>query len=73
MNNQFPYGGINPNNLPNFNGNNFQDMMIERLNNRVSRLERQIRILENRINNLNGGNPTFLKNNYDDNDNMYML
>ena len=30
-------------------------------------------MLENRLNRLEGGNPTFLKNNPDDNDNMYML
>ena len=49
--------------------------MFDRINNHLNRLERQIRILENRVNRLEGGNPTFLKSNYkeDDNDNMYML
>ena len=52
---------------PNFNWN-----QIERMNNRINRLERQVRILENRVNRLSS-NPSFLKNEYDDNDNMYML
>ena len=43
------------------------------LNNKITRLERQVRVLENRLNKLESGKPTFLKNNLDDNDNMYML
>ena len=70
MNNQMPYYG-NPNN--NYNpGHNMNDMMFDRLNNRINRLERQVRMLENRLNMLEGG-PTFLKNNTDNDDNMYML
>lgn len=83
MNNQLPfYGnqnqdintGIGFNQHANMS-NNFFDMIFERFNNRINRLERQIKMLENRINRLEGGNPTFLKNEtkYDDNDNMYML
>lgn len=67
------YPGQNPN--PGNFGNNYNEMMFDRLNNRLNRLERQIRILENKVNRLESGNPTFLKNNsgFDDNDNMYML
>ena len=66
MNNQIPYDnyymGMNiPNNI--FN--------IEKMNNRITRLERQIKILENRLNNLTNNN--YHHNDYDDNDNMYML
>lgn len=67
MNNQIPYMdnyymGMNiPNNITN----------IERLNNRVTRLEKQVRILENRLNRLTNNN--YQHNDYDDNDNMYML
>lgn len=81
MNNQMPYlGGMNPsgmnpgnmnqNYMP--NQNNYNDMMFERINNRLNRLERQVRMIENRLN-MMGGNPTFLKNNQDTDDNMYML
>lgn len=76
MNNQMPYfGNMNPNQNfnPNYNMNNFHDMMFERLNNKITRLERQVKILENKVNRLEGGGPTFLKNNPEDNDNMYML
>lgn len=79
MNNQMPYfAEMNPNQNMNqgFNptmNSNYQAMMLERLNNRVLRLERQVRMLENKVNSIGGGNPTFLKNNADDNDNMYML
>ena len=76
MNNQMPYlGGMNPNGNMNQGfqvENNFQDMIFERINNRVSRLERRVRMIENRLN-MMGGNPTFLKNNQDNDDNMYML
>lgn len=72
MNNQMPFYGNFPNNQ---NSNNYNELMFERLTNHLNRLERQIKMLENRINRLEGGNPTFLKNNYsdDDNNNMYML
>ena len=79
MNNQMPYyGDFNPNGNGNQNfgyGNNYNEVMFDRFNNRLNRLERQVRMLENKVNRLEGGNPTFLKNNYsnDDNDNMYML
>ena len=78
MNNQMPYlGGMNPNqNMnPGFNQghNNYNEMMFDRLNNRINRLERQVRILENKVNRLQGGNPTFFKNNLDNDDDMYML
>lgn len=58
---------------PNMQGMNNNNLMFERLNRRINRLERQIRMIENRLNRLEGGNPTFLKNNLDDSDNMYML
>ena len=64
--NQMPYDnyymGMNiPNNIQN----------LERINNRITRLERQVKILENRLNRLTNNYP---KNDYDDNDNnMYML
>ena len=69
MNNQMP--NINPNliNMPN---QNFLVMTIERINNRLSRLEKEIRILENKINKLST-NQTFFNNEYEDNNNMYML
>ncbi len=70
MNNQMPYMGP----MPSFNPlNNNLEMQIDKINNRLSRIEKQIRILENRINNMNTIYPTFLKNNNGDNDNMYML
>ena len=55
------YMGMNiPNSIPN----------LERLNNRILRLEKQVKILENRLNRLTN----YPKNDYDDNDNnMYML
>ena len=75
MNNQIPYidnfyFGPNPNinqNQPNIYTS------IERINNRLNRLERQVKILENRVNRLASNNPTFLNNMDDDNSNMYML
>ena len=72
MNNQMPFYGNFP---AGQNPNNYNELMFERLTNHLNRLERQIKMLENRINRLEGGNPTFLKNNYsdDDNNNMYML
>ncbi len=80
MNNQMPYfGDFNPNSNGNLNNGNFEtnyfEVMIERINNKLNRLEREIRMLENKVNRLEGGNPTFLKSNYtkEDNDNMYML
>lgn len=78
MNNQMPYyGGINPgnNNMNGYNqGHNMNEISFERLINRINRLERQVRMIENRLNMMEGGNPTFLKNNLDNNDdNMYML
>ena len=76
MNNQIPYLGnmMYGNNNQDFpHDNNFNDLKLERINNRINRLERQIRIIENRLNIIQGGNPTFLKNNQDIDDNMYML
>ena len=64
--NGMPYMDMNYN--PNYVFNN-----LERMNNRINRLEKQIRILENRVNRLANNNPTFLKNDYDDSNNMYML
>ena len=63
---------MNPNGIQgNFNQNYYNS--LERMNNRINRLEKQVRILENRVNRLSNNNPIFLKNEYDDNDNMYML
>ncbi len=79
MNNQMPYidnnFGGNPNSFSgSFQGNfNNQPITLERINNRINRLERQVRILENRINRLTSNNPQFLNNEFDDNNNMYML
>jgi len=78
MNNQMPYfNGMNPNQdmNQNFGQNqgNFHELMFDRLNNRINRLERRVRMIENRLNMMEGGNPTFLKNNLDSDDNMYML
>ena len=68
MNNQVPYMG-----MPNFNlPNNNLEMQIEKINNRLTRLEKQVRILDNKVNNMNNTYPNFFKNN-DDNNNMYML
>lgn len=64
-------------NNPNFSGGNpnqnFLWITVERMNNRLNRLERQVRILENRVNRLSSNNPQFLNNEFDDNNNMYML
>ena len=75
MNNQMPYVDnfyIGPN--PNF-GQNQNNMYssIDRINNRLNRLERQVRILENRVNRLASNNPNSFSNEFDDNNNMYML
>ena len=72
--NGMPYidSNMNPNGLlPNNNINLYYT--FERLNNRINRLEKQVRILDNKVNNLSNINPQFIKNNYDDNDNMYIL
>ena len=72
--NGMPYMDTNMNMNPNgFINNNYYFNQFERMNNRINRLERQVRILENRVNRLSSNNPTYLKNDYDDNDNMYML
>ena len=79
MNNQIPYidnnFGGNPNSFSgSFQGNfNNQALNLERMNNRLNRLERQVRILENRVNRLTSNNPQFLNSEFDDNNNMYML
>jgi len=86
MNSQMPYfpndnqsmnTNFNHNLGNNFNpnmGNNFFNMMFERLNNRLNRMERQIRIIENRLNRLESVNPTFLNNDDSASDNnMYIL
>lgn len=79
MNNQIPYMdngfGGNPNSFSgSFQGNfNNQSLTIDRMNNRINRLERQVRILENRVNRLASNNPQFLNSEFDDNSNMYML
>ena len=79
MNNQIPYidnsFGGNPNSFSgSFQGNfNNQALTLERMNNRLNRLERQVRILENRVNRLTSNNPQFLNSEFDDNNNMYML
>ena len=67
--NGMPYMDINV--YPNNNINIFQT--IERLTNKINRLEKQVRILENRVNNLSNNTSQFIKNEYDDNDNMYIL
>ena len=79
MNNQIPYidnnFGGNPNSFSgSFQGNfNNQPITLDRINNRINRLERQVRILENRVNRLTSNNPQFLNSEFDDNNNMYML
>ena len=75
MNGQMPFLGNFGENQNSLNLYNYNEMMFERFNNRLNRLERQVKMLENKINRLENNNPTFLKNNYnnDDNDNMYML
>jgi len=79
MNNQIPYidnnFGGNPNSFSgSFQGNfNNQALNLERMNNRLNRLERQVRILENRVNRLTSNNPQLLNSEFDDNNNMYML
>lgn len=81
MNNQIPYMdnnfGGNPNSFSgsfqgNFNNQN-SFITLERINNRINRLERQVKILENRLNRLTNNNPQFLNNLDDDNNNMYIL
>ena len=79
MNNQMPYiDNLYMGTNPNFNPNNNQNQnnifrTVDRLNNRVNRLERQIRILENRVNRLASNDIQFLNSEFDDNNNMYML
>lgn len=82
MNNQMPYMdnnfGGNPNSFSgsfqgNFSNQTPINMTLERINNRINRLERQVKILENRVNRLASSNPQFLNNDFDDNNNMYML
>ena len=47
MNNQIPYlEGQNPYQNYNFQPNN-PEIMLERINNRINRIERQIKIIEN--------------------------
>jgi hypothetical protein len=77
MNNQIPYmdgqnmQGFNMQN-PNFGGQNVIWVTLERFNNRISRLERQVRILENRVDRLTSNQTIPFKNSIDE-DNMYML
>lgn len=73
MNNQIPYLGFNPNLNENllYNNQNYNDLAYERLNNKIIKLERRVKMIENKLNIIN--NPTFLKNNQDNDDNMYML
>lgn len=70
------FNDMNPNQGMNqgYHGN-YNEMMFDRINNRINRIERQVRMLENRLNMMQGGNPTFLKNDskFDNDDNMYML
>ena len=82
MNNQMPYidnlymgsnPNFNPNYNPNFNQNNNIYKNIDRLNNRISKIERQVKILENRFNRFISSDVQFLNNEFDDNNNMYML
>ena len=81
MNNQIPYMDntpFNPNSFSgsfqgNFGNQNNLNVTLDRINNRINRLERQVRILENRVNRLSNNNPNFLNNEFDDNNNMYML
>lgn len=72
MNNQMPYIDNFYMEMNNPNQNNIWTN-LERMSNRINRLERQVKILENRVNRLASNNPTFLKNDFDDNNNMYML
>lgn len=66
MNNQMPfYQGQQPN-------ININDILYERLNNRIDRIERHIRIIENRLNRLENNNLNLLKN-YQDDNGMYMI
>lgn len=65
------------NNMPYFNQNNYMpnnaiEIEFERLNNRINRLERQVKILENKLNKLEVIEAKPL-NIQDDNSNMYML
>ena len=72
--NGMPYMDMNINSgFDNYNNTNNIFNNLERMNNKINRLERQIKILENRVNRLANSNPIFLKNDYDDNNNMYML
>ena len=65
------------NNMPYFNQNNYMpnnpiEIEFERLNNRTNRLERQVKILENKLNKLEVIEAKPL-NIQEDNSNMYML
>lgn len=73
MNNQIPYFMNNPNqsNNPNYPINNNIHLEIEKITNKLNRLEKNLRILENRIRKLEMNND----NNYfnDDPTDMYMV
>lgn len=71
MNNQMPFFMPNmPPNYPKMN-NNFD---IEKIINKLNRLEKSIRILENRISQLEGNHNTNDKNYYqDDPTDMYII
>ena len=61
--------------MPYFNQNympNETDFIFEKFNNKLNRLERQIKILENRLNKLENVNVKKL-NNFEEDNNMYML
>ena len=62
------YSSYGPNMIPQNNNmnNDYED--------RISRLERQVKILENRVNRLaNTNSAQFLNSEFDDNNNMYMI
>lgn len=73
MNNQMPYFPNDNQGNGFLNGNNYFNIMFERLNNRLNRLEREIKIIENRLNRLENIKPTFLNNDNNQDDNMYIL
>ena len=68
INNQIPYLGNNQN--PINNPNQISHIEYEKLINKITRLEKNIRILENRINKLEENNNNLQ---YDDPTDMYII
>lgn len=71
-NNQIPYLEHNSNLINNqYQGNQMNNIELEKIINKINRLEKSLRILENRINKLEINNNK--TTNYDDPTDMYII